>query len=158
EPPPLTTFGGRRVARTVFELAPWRPTGFAPAATRAAQRSTFILPATIIFMTSSVSVSVTRRPPMIFGVWPSFFWSSVAWGPPPWTRTTGTFARRISATSAAIRGMYGPWTTSPPSLMMTGPLFVADVDVGVDADADVFEPARVTATRPGLRATFSRPR
>ena len=40
----------------------------APAATRAEHRSTFTLPATVIFMTSSVSASVMRRPATIFGV------------------------------------------------------------------------------------------
>ena len=88
-PPPVTTVGGRCAARAPCSaLAPWRPTGFAPAATSAAHRSTLTLPATIIFMTSSVSSSVTRRPPTIFGVWPRRFCSSVACGPPPWTMTT----------------------------------------------------------------------
>ena len=40
-------------------------------------------PATIIFITSSVAASVTRRPATMFGVCPNSFWSSVACGPPP---------------------------------------------------------------------------
>jgi CheY-like chemotaxis protein len=76
-------------------------------------------PATVIFITVRVSSSVMRRPPTMFGVWPSFFWSSVAWGPPPWTTTTGTPCLRRAATPSAIGASEAPRTTSPPSLTTT---------------------------------------
>ena len=98
-PAPATTRGGRFTARTVSALAPMSPTGFAPAAMSAAQRSTFTFPATAIFITSSVAASVMRRPATICGVCPSLFWSSVACGPPPCTTTTARPAARSSATS-----------------------------------------------------------
>ncbi len=82
-PAPASTRGGRRCARMAALLEPFSPTGLAPAAVSAAQRSTFTAPATAIFITSSVASSVTRRPATICGASPSLVWSSVACGPPP---------------------------------------------------------------------------
>ena len=151
-PPPATTRGGRFTALIVSALAPCSPTGFAPAATSAEHRSTFTFPATVIFITSSVSASVMRRPATICGVCPSFFCSSVACGPPPCTTTTCRPAARISATSAAIAAMCSPWTTSPPSLRTTyAPVLPAAFAAAVGHGYPPTSSSVVRSSQPSIR-------
>ena len=91
-----------------WPLAPWRPTPSTPFARRRAQTSTFTLPATAYFMTSSVSGSVKRFPATMRVSSPSFFWSAVAWGPPPWTMLTrcpSSTRARTSRATASISGV-----------------------------------------------------
>ena len=135
-----TTRGGRlhRAAPSARSRRAGPPASRPPRAS-AAHRSTFTLPATIIFITSSVSASVTRRPPTIFGVCPSFFWSSVACGPPPCTTTTRSPARA----HLGHVGGDGRRCAAPCD------------DLAAELDDDV-RSCPLTASRPGPRASAAR--
>jgi hypothetical protein len=99
-PAPVMTFGGRRTASTRPADTPVVQSAGTSASRIAAATSTETCPASAIFITSSVSGSVTRRPPTMVGSSPSRRPSSVAWGPAPWTMQTRMPAERNSPTAA----------------------------------------------------------
>ena len=95
-PPPETTRGGRRRARST-PLPACSPTAPRPAPRRAAHSSTLSRPATTISSTSSVAASVIRRPPTSCVFTPSRPDSAVTCAPPPWTMSRRSAGRWPSA-------------------------------------------------------------
>src|SRR3954454_11203737 len=119
-PRSVPSCGGCFATRNSSPSSPHRPTAGCPWRFSRSTMSLFTLPTRTIFATSTVSASLTRRPPTNCTGRPRRSMKLVISGPPPWT-TTGLIPTYLSSTTSRANSSRsaGSSIAAPPYLITT---------------------------------------